>query len=296
MKRCQQFFVIAMLALVILTHPNQIEAQSSDPDTTVQSLIQAVNTQDAETISGLFAEDAIATFIPAPPWGESARIGKDAIRDHFTGWIADNGQVNLGDCDLQGATTVCTADVTGDGPKALGFSSLEFEAAITIHSGHVQSYHWTMAEESQARVQEAIAIAVNLQVAQRFVDEFANGGDLDVADELISPDFVDHGISPGNVNMDREGLKQAMAGVHAGFGSPFVIEDMITQGDKVAIRGRFQAVHEGEFLGIPPSGKELIHTWIVILRIENGQIIERWANIDELKFLIDLGLVNPPGE
>lgn len=288
-------FLLIMTTIVSLWIPEPAKAQSSDSIETVHALIESINAQDVEATTGLFADNAIATFLPAPPWGEGVRIGKDTLLEHFTLFASENGHVELENCSSHGATVVCSTRVTENGLRPLGLDSLGMDASITVHNGLVQSYHWTMQAESQKQLEKALTSVANLAIAQRFM-EWANGGDPTIADEVISPDFIDHGISPGNETMDREGLKIAMAGINTSFDSPFVTEDIIMQGDKVVIRGKLVATHDAEFLGIPPTDNDLTHSFIVILRIEDGQIVERWANLDELRFLTQLGLIAPPGQ
>jgi ketosteroid isomerase-like protein len=95
---------------------------------------------------------------------------------------------------------------------------------------------------------------------------------------------------------NREGLKQDIKGLLVAFSTPFTTDELIAEGDKVVIRGTFRSVHNGEFLGVPATGKEVTHTWTAILRIENGKVVERWANVDSMKFMTDLGVLPAPGQ
>lgn len=138
-------------------------------------------------------------------------------------------------------------------------------------------------------------LETNKTIARRFLEEIWNQGNMAAVDGLVAENFVNHAPGRG-VPPDREGLKQEVKGLLAAFDTPFVLDDMIAEGDKVVLRGRFKSVHKGEFLGVPATGKELTHTWTAILRIENGKIVERWADVDRLKFMIELGILPAPGK
>lgn len=104
------------------------------------------------------------------------------------------------------------------------------------------------------------------------------GGD-DFVDEFYSLAYVDHtpssvrGLAPG-----REGLRQAFAVFRRAFPDVrHVLEDMIADGDRVAVRLRAEGTHRGELFGIPPSGQAVSQEAIVIYRLAEGKIVERWS-------------------
>jgi predicted ester cyclase len=66
------------------------------------------------------------------------------------------------------------------------------------------------------------------------------------------------------------------------------VEDMVAEGDKVAVRWRLRATHQGEFMGIPPTGNQVTMTGIDINRLEGGRLVERWGNEDMLGLLQQL--------
>jgi predicted ester cyclase len=74
------------------------------------------------------------------------------------------------------------------------------------------------------------------------------------------------------------------------------VEDMIAEGDKVVDRLRWQATHQGTFMSIPPSGNSLTMTEIHINRIAGGRIVERWADMDRLSLMQQLGAIPLPGQ
>ena len=73
-----------------------------------------------------------------------------------------------------------------------------------------------------------------------------------------------------------------------------MLEDMIAEGDKVAVRFTLRGTHGGDLMGIPPTGKPVAVTGIDINRIADGKIAERWANFDALGLMQQLGVIPTP--
>ena len=140
-----------------------------------------------------------------------------------------------------------------------------------------------------------MSVEENKAIVRRYMEEFWNAGNLAIADEIIAADFCNHSPVPGETP-DREGLKQSVSAFHAGFSDQrFATEDMVAEGDRVALRGTFRGVHTGAFAGSPATGRDVTMTWFIMLRIEGGKITDRWANFDELGFLTQLGALSPMG-
>ena len=69
------------------------------------------------------------------------------------------------------------------------------------------------------------------------------------------------------------------------------IEDIMAEGDKVAVRWMAEGTHQGELLGIPPTGKRIQFSGISIYRLAEGKVAEVWEQIDMLSFMQRLGMV-----
>lgn len=134
----------------------------------------------------------------------------------------------------------------------------------------------------------------NKAVVRRFFEEL-DEGNLDIVEELVSEDFVDHdpppfpGLAPG-----REGLKQAAEMFWRATPGHHVIEDQMAEGDKVITRLRGVGKHEDELAGIPASGNDLDVKAVAIYRIENGKIAEHWSAVDSATLLQQLGVIHLP--
>jgi steroid delta-isomerase-like uncharacterized protein len=134
----------------------------------------------------------------------------------------------------------------------------------------------------------------NEAIVRRFVDEYQTGGDESVADEILAGDFVDH--SPfGPFASDREGVKQLFATLRGAFSDLRVeIQDQFSQGDKVVTRKTFHGTNDGEFMGMPPTGKQVSFDVIDILRLRDGQFVEHWNVVDAMGLMQQLGAVPAP--
>ncbi len=76
--------------------------------------------------------------------------------------------------------------------------------------------------------------------------------------------------------------------------SYFTVEDMVAEGDKVVTRKTFHGTHEGEFIGIPPSGRAVSMGLIDIVRISDGKVVEHWSMGDSLGMMQQLGVIPQP--
>lgn len=133
----------------------------------------------------------------------------------------------------------------------------------------------------------------NMRIVRRIYEEVFDRRNLDVLDELYSTDFVYH--SPGNPDLDREGLKQGLAAYVAAFPDVrMTIEDMFAAGDRVAVRFTARGKHQGEYLGVSPTGKQVTVTSILIHRLAGGRMVEDWEWEDQLGVLRQLSLVSLP--
>ena len=124
--------------------------------------------------------------------------------------------------------------------------------------------------------------------------EAVNQKNLAVFDELLTPDIVVHTAS--TTNQGLEAYKQVLSMYMTAFPDlHFTIEDMIADGDTVVVRYTTRGTHQGNFMGIPPTGKQVSVTGIFIDRIVNGKAVEQWINGDDLGLLQQLGVVPAMG-
>jgi len=117
----------------------------------------------------------------------------------------------------------------------------------------------------------------NKEIVRRFSDDVWGQGDLKAADEVLAVDLVEHNPLPGQ-GAGREGHKQVVTLYRSAFPDLRVTtEDLVADGDRVALRWKADGTHLGELMGMAPTGKRVTLTGIDIVRIAGGRIVERWA-------------------
>jgi steroid delta-isomerase-like uncharacterized protein len=138
--------------------------------------------------------------------------------------------------------------------------------------------------------------AENKTIAQRFNEEVWGRGDEAALEELLDPDFVDHDALPGQ-SPDREGHRQILAAFRSAFPDLNVTtEDVVVEGDKVVSRWTARGTHQGDLMGIAPTGNGVTIKGIDVLRVAGGRIAERWAQFNDLELMQQLGAVPAPGQ
>jgi len=125
----------------------------------------------------------------------------------------------------------------------------------------------------------------NKAIVRRFLEETAKGN-LDVVDELVSPDFVDLSLQPGQ-EPDREGFKRSLAELIAPFSDiSITIDDQIAEGDKVVTWYTGISTHDrGAVMGVPPTGKRNTFTDVVLNLVVGGKIVEERSAVDYLSIM-----------
>jgi predicted ester cyclase len=128
----------------------------------------------------------------------------------------------------------------------------------------------------------------NKTIVRLFLQEVVAKKNYDVIDELLSPDFVDRTLMPGQ-GPTREDYKRSVAEILDAYSpTSFTIEAQIAEGDTVVTKYRQSGVTQGEILGVPPTGKEATHVRITIHRISGGKITEEWSTLDHRSLWVDL--------
>lgn len=127
----------------------------------------------------------------------------------------------------------------------------------------------------------------NRDIARQVIERIFVRQEDAAIDELISPAFVPHTFGPMPPGREglREGMKRAGAGVSE---ARFEIEDMIAEGDRVAVRVTTSARHTGTFMGIEPTGNRYSLDEIHIFRIADGLVVEHWHAFDKLSLMSQL--------
>jgi steroid delta-isomerase-like uncharacterized protein len=136
----------------------------------------------------------------------------------------------------------------------------------------------------------------NKAVIRRFLEEYLNGHNVAVADELLGPGYVNHLLPPGTPA--GQGGEQALFYMFYGAFPDFsiTINDLVAEGDKVAARWTFHGTNTGEFQGMPPTGRKASFDATNVFRLSGGKIVENWPIMDQMGLMQQLGVVPTPGQ
>jgi steroid delta-isomerase-like uncharacterized protein len=137
-----------------------------------------------------------------------------------------------------------------------------------------------------------MSVEENKALARRVLDEMFNKGNLDVADELLAPDYVDHDPAMAEDIHGPEGFKEYVGAYRSAFSDLHLeIEDQIAEGDKVVTRWTGTGTHDGELAGIPPTGNRVTLPGMEIVRISDGKLVEGWEGYDMANLMRQLGVM-----
>src|SRR5215211_1035568 len=134
----------------------------------------------------------------------------------------------------------------------------------------------------------------NKALFRRTYEELLNGGDLAVADELVTPEFVNHEAppgrdrGPGSMRGLATMLRTAFPDLH------FEIEELVAEGETVAGRLTMSGTHEGPLMGTPPTGRWMRQAHMHFVRFREGLAVEQWGVRDDLGMRQQLGVIPEP--
>ena len=130
----------------------------------------------------------------------------------------------------------------------------------------------------------------NKALARQLIEEILNQRDMSVIDKIFSPDFVENEELPPGIPPGREAPRLMFSMLHNAFPDfKATIEQLIAEGDKVVLLMTWTGTQDGEFLGIPPTGKRISINVIDIIRVADGTIVEHWGVMDSAKMMQQLG-------
>lgn len=135
-----------------------------------------------------------------------------------------------------------------------------------------------------------------MALVRRFFEDVCNGRRLNVADELFAEGHTYHDPSSPWVGPGPEGMKHLLSTYHSGFSDAYWnVDEMLDAGDTIVTRWTGTGVHNGDLMGIAPSGKAVSVVGVWIHRLSGKKIEESWNVWDSLGML-QLGLVTPKGQ
>lgn len=126
-------------------------------------------------------------------------------------------------------------------------------------------------------------------MAERWFAEVMSEGKVDVIDELCAQDYIEHDPFPGT-SADLAGLKDSIGILRSAFPDAQVsADDIIAEGDRLAVRSTLRGTHDGDFMGIPATGKKVEVAGYDIVRFEDDKAAEHWGVIDAAALMEQLG-------
>ncbi len=135
----------------------------------------------------------------------------------------------------------------------------------------------------------------NAMLVRRAIEEIWNRGNYAALNDIVAADIVVHAATPGEEIHGPEGIKRFYGMLRTAFPDlRFTVEDQIAEGDRVVTRWTATGTHDGEFQGIPPTGKQVRLTGIDIDRLADGKVVECWPEVNEVGLLRQLGALPAP--
>lgn len=136
----------------------------------------------------------------------------------------------------------------------------------------------------------------NKTVIRTFIEEVINQGRLERTDEFVIEDFVELDPFPGQAP-GREGLKAVILQMRSAFPDiHWAVDEMVAEGDKLVTRFTWTGTHQGEFLGVPATGRSVSIKGIVVDSLEGGKMVDSRMLLDVLGMMMQLGMTLAPGE
>ncbi len=129
----------------------------------------------------------------------------------------------------------------------------------------------------------------NKVLLRRYIEEVCDKQNPAAVDAFLAPNYQRH-RSPTTEPLTRDGQKQLLTSFRTAFPDiQLTIEEIIAEDDRVAFRSTIRATHEGEFLSIAPTGRQIVVGLVDVIHIENGKFVEQWGGPDLLDLMQQLG-------
>lgn len=127
----------------------------------------------------------------------------------------------------------------------------------------------------------------NAQLVRRLYTDFLNTGATDRLGEVVSPQFV--GVGPARGPAAFAGVIATLRGAFPDL--VYTVEDVVAEGDRVAVRWTWRGTHQHAFRSFAPTGKQVTNTGLAIFQVTDGKLSHAWLETDRLGFLQAVGAV-----
>lgn len=133
------------------------------------------------------------------------------------------------------------------------------------------------------------------ELTRRFHEEVWAKRNLDYIDELVAESFVGHDPALPEPVRGPAGVRETATVLQSAFPDATVeLDHLVADGDLLAIHRTLTGTHDGEFMGIEPTGTEATIPGMAIYRFGDGEVVEEWQVIDMFGLLVQLGVADPP--
>jgi len=276
-------FITALLGLALLALVLTSEGSAQEPKLVAKSkqFDATWNAHNYDGIMAFFADDATVKLMPPPPDG-GVHTGKEQV-GNWVKSLLPGFHVDSIHFRQEGNVVKWLFTVHSDFFAQMGANPVTGEATAVFEKEKIKSFTPVFDNETIGKI-----------VSRGFFAAFDKGMPLDaLAEQFLSPDFVFRG--PGMPPMDVAAYKQFGAAFRAGFPDlVHTFEDQVADGEKVVTRVTVTGTNNGEFQGMPATGKQVKFTGIAFDRIVNGKIKERWVEFDVTGLMQQLGAIPMP--
>jgi len=133
----------------------------------------------------------------------------------------------------------------------------------------------------------------NKAVVRGYLEQVWNEGRVELFERFYAQDVVGHN---GSVATDAKSMKEGLAMIRSAIPDiNIALDDELAVEDKVVARYTISGTHQGELLGIPATGKQIVWSGITIFRLAGGKIVEYWLQTDNMGLMQQLGAIPAPG-
>ena len=152
--KARLFVVTGSVGLLAL--PGALYAQEPDPVSTISAWVEALNAGDIDSALSCLADDAVVQIVPAAPGTSGIFTGKGEVRGWYETIVGQHGVTALSDCQVDGETVTCVNNYAEDSFRSLGIDFVVGEWVAVVREGKLQSYTFTMSDESLAALMAAM--------------------------------------------------------------------------------------------------------------------------------------------
>jgi len=135
----------------------------------------------------------------------------------------------------------------------------------------------------------------NKAIVRQLIEEAINQNNLSLAEEIMAADIIEHEELPPGIPTGIEGTKIMFGMLHSAFPDfKATINDLIAEDDKVVVSMTWNGTQQGEWMGLPPSGKRMSVNVVDTFRVADGKLVEHWGITDMMAMMQQLGAMPMP--